>query len=168
MRELDHKEGWALKNWCFWTVVLEKALVSPMDSKGIKPVNPKGNQAEYSLEGQMLSSNTLATWYKELTHWKRPNAWKDWGQEEKGAQRMRWLDGLTDSLDMSLSKLRETLKKRETRWAAVHRLQSQTQLRDWTTTNEWIQVYSGDYFQNIFSEVTLSYVSCIGKQVLYH
>ena len=54
MWEVDHKEGWALKNWCFWTVVLEKTLESPMGSKEIKPVNLKGNQAEYSLEGQTL------------------------------------------------------------------------------------------------------------------
>ena len=54
MWELDHKEGWVLKNWCFWTVVLEKTLASPLDRKEIKPVNPKGKYSEYSLEGLML------------------------------------------------------------------------------------------------------------------
>ena len=64
------KKAWVLKNWCFWTVVLEKTFESPLDFKEIKPVNPKGNCPEYLLEGLMLSwsSNTLATWYEEPTH----------------------------------------------------------------------------------------------------
>ena len=75
MWELDHKESWALKNWCFQPVVLEK---SPLDSKEIKEVNPKGHQSEYSLErlSWSWSSNNLATWCKELTHWKRPWCWE--------------------------------------------------------------------------------------------
>ena len=71
--ELDYKESWAPKNWCFWTVVLEKTLESPLDCKAIQPVL-KEISPEYSLEGLMLklSSNTLGTWCEELTHWKRP------------------------------------------------------------------------------------------------
>ena len=87
-RELDYKEGWALNNWCFSTVVLKKTLESPLDSKEIKSVNPNGNQPEYSLEGLVLklSSNTLATWWEKLSHTgKDPDSEKDWGQEEKGA-----------------------------------------------------------------------------------
>ena len=78
MWELDYKESWAPKNWCFWTVVLEKTLESPLDCKEIQPVHPKGNKPEYSLEGLMLkqNSNTLATWWEELTHWKRPWCWE--------------------------------------------------------------------------------------------
>ena len=78
MWELDHKEGWVLKNWWFWTVVLEKTLESPLDNKEIKPVHPKGNHPEYSLKGLMLklTFNTLATWCEELTHWNRPWCWK--------------------------------------------------------------------------------------------
>ena len=71
--ELDHKEGWALKSSCFWTVVLEKTLESPLDFK-IKPVNPKGNQS-WKFIGSW-SSNILATWWEELTHWKRPWCWE--------------------------------------------------------------------------------------------
>ena len=75
MWKLDHKESWALKNWCFQPVVLEK---NPLDSKEIKEVNPKGKQSEYSLErlSWSWSSNNLATWCKELTHWKRPWCWE--------------------------------------------------------------------------------------------
>ena len=79
MWELYYKESWAQKNWCFWTVVLEKTLESPLGSKEMKPVNPKGNQP---WKDWCWSSNILATWCKELTHWKRPWYWerlKAWG-----------------------------------------------------------------------------------------
>ena len=78
MWELDHKEGWASTNWCFWTVVLEKTLESPLDSEEIKPVNPKGNQSWIFTHWKdwCWSSNTLATWCKELTHWKRRWCWE--------------------------------------------------------------------------------------------
>ena len=76
--ELDHKKSWALKNWCFWTVVLEKTLESPLDCKEIKPVHPLETSLEYSLEDWCWSwnSNTLATWCEELTHWQRPWCWE--------------------------------------------------------------------------------------------
>ena len=78
MWELDYKESWVLKNWCFWTVVLEKTLKSPLDCKEIESVNLKGNSPEYSLEGLRISwsSNTLATWCQELTHLKRSWSWE--------------------------------------------------------------------------------------------
>ena len=76
MLELDHKEGWALKKWCFWTVVLEKFLESTLDSKEIKPVNPKGNQIYWKGWCWSWSSNTLAIWCEEPTHWKRPWCWE--------------------------------------------------------------------------------------------
>ena len=72
MWELDHKEGWALKNWCFQTLVLEKPLESPLHSRDSKPVSPKGNQPWIHWKDWCWSSKTLATWYKEPTHWKRP------------------------------------------------------------------------------------------------
>ena len=91
MWELDHKESWALKNWCFWTVVLEKTLESSLDCKEIQPVNPKGNQPwpEYSLEGLMLKlkfqyGGHLMQGADSLE--KDPNAQKDWRQEEKGSR----------------------------------------------------------------------------------
>ena len=75
---LDHRESWTLKNWCFWTLVLEKTLESPLNSKEMKPVNPKGNQSWIFIKrtSGMLSSNTLSTWCKELTHLKRPCHWE--------------------------------------------------------------------------------------------
>ena len=78
MWELDYEEGWAPKNWCFRTVVLEKTLESPLDCREIQPVHPNGNQSWMSLEGLMLklNINTLATWCKELTHLKRPWYWE--------------------------------------------------------------------------------------------
>ena len=86
MWELDYKESWALKNWCFWTVVLDKTLESPLYCKEIKPVNPKGNQLNIHWKNWCWSwnCNTLATWGEELTFWKDPDARKDWRQEEKG------------------------------------------------------------------------------------
>ena len=78
MWELDHKESWALKNWCFWTVVLEKTLESPLDSKEIQPVHPKGNQSWIFVGTWSWSwnSDSLATWWEELTHLKRPWCWE--------------------------------------------------------------------------------------------
>ena len=109
MWELVHKEGWVPKNWCFWTVVLEKTLESSLNCKEIK-LNPKGNQPwiiHWKDWCWSWSSNTLATWCEELTHWKSGKETydgKDWGQKVKGQQRMRWLDGIIDSMDMSLRK----------------------------------------------------------------
>ena len=79
MWELDYKESWVPKNWCFWTVVLEKTLESPLDCKEIKPVHPKEFSPEYSMEGLVLklkNSSTLATWWENLSPWKRPWSWK--------------------------------------------------------------------------------------------
>ena len=99
MWELNHKQSWALRNWCFWTVVLEKTLESPLDSKAIKTVNPKEINPEYSLEGLMWSwsSNTLATWCEELTHWKRPWCWEGLGAGGEGDDRGwdGWMSSLT-------------------------------------------------------------------------
>ena len=99
MWELDHKEGWAPKNWCFQTVVLEKTLESPLDSKEIKPVDSKGNPTltiHWKDWCWSWSYNTSATWCEVSTHWKRPirvfSAGTDWGQEEKGVteDEMAW------------------------------------------------------------------------------
>ena len=79
MWELDHKESWAPKNWCFWTVVLEKTLESPLDNKEIKPVHPKGDQPWIFIgrtDVEAETPNTSSTWCKELTHWKRPWSWE--------------------------------------------------------------------------------------------
>ena len=88
IRELDHKEGWVPKNWCFWIVVLEKSLESPLESKEIKPVNPKGNQpwiftgrTDAEAEASILKPPDAKS---QLTG-KDPDAGKDWKQKEKGA-----------------------------------------------------------------------------------
>ena len=73
---MDHKEGWALKNWWFWTVVLEKTLESPLDCKEIKPVHPKGNQPWICIGRSYAEASTLVAWCEELTHWKRPWCWE--------------------------------------------------------------------------------------------
>ena len=87
MWELDYKERWALKNWCFWTVVLEKTLESPLDCKEIRPVHPKGNQSWMFIERTDSEAETPILWppdVKSWLIWKDPDAGKDWGQEEKG------------------------------------------------------------------------------------
>ena len=87
MWELDYKESWALKNWCFWTVVLEKTLESPLDSKEIQPGNPKGNQSWILIGGTDAEAETPILWPPDVKNWligKDPNAGKDWRQEEKG------------------------------------------------------------------------------------
>ena len=79
MWELDYKESWVLKNWCFWTMVLEKTLESPLDYKEIQQVHPKGNQSWIFIErtdAEAETPNTLSTWCEELTPWKRPWCWE--------------------------------------------------------------------------------------------
>ena len=110
MWELDYKESWVPENWCFWTVMLEETLESPLDCKEIQPAHPNGNQS-WMFIGRSWSSNTLATWCKELTPWKRPWCWKRLKAGVEGYDR-GW-DGWMASL---------------TRWTWVH---------PWPNTRSW-------------------------------
>ena len=113
--ELDHTEGWAPKNWCFWIVVLKKTLESPLDCRKIKAVNPKGNQPWIVIGRADAEAEALILWppnVKSQLIGKDPDAGKDWGQEKRW-QRMRWFDGLTNSVHLHLNKLREIAKDRE-------------------------------------------------------
>ena len=151
MWELDHKEGWVLKNWCLWTVVLEKTLESPLrrsNQSNLKEINP-----EYSLDGLMLRLKLQYFGHNaesQLTG-KDPGGGKDWGLDEKGMTEdeivgwHHWLDG------HELSKLQEILKDRKALHGAVHGV-----TKSWTHLSDWAELILSS---NDFQEKSLQQVS---------
>ena len=139
MWELDYKESWAPKNWCFWTVVLEKTLESPLDCKEIQPVHLKGDQSCVFIGGTDVEAETPIFWPRDAESWliwKDPDAGKDWGQEEKGTTEDEMVGWHHRQMDMGLGGLQELVVDREAWHAAVHGVtKSWTWLSDWTELN---------------------------------
>ena len=138
MWELDHKECWVLNNWYFQIMVLEKTVESPLDCQEIKPINPKGNQTWIFTGRTDTEAEALVLWPSlqklDPLH-KTLMLQKTEGQRRRGQQRMRWLDNITDSIDMNLSKFQEIVGDRGDWCAAFHGgTKSQIKLSNWRTT----------------------------------
>ena len=146
MWELDHKEGWAVKNWCFQTVVLEKTLESPLDCKEIQLVNPKGNQPWifFGRPGAEWSSSTLATWCEEPTHWRRPWGWERLraGGELEHRRWDGWMASLTQRTWVWVDSRSWWWTGRPGMLCVVHEVaKSWTRLSNWTEVNWMDLVY---------------------------
>ena len=156
MWELDCEEGWVPKNWCFWTVVLENILKSPLDCKEIEPVHFEGDQPwdffgrnDAKAETPVLGHLTRRLDSLEKTLMLGGIG----GRRRRGWQRMRWLDGITDSMDVNLSELRELVMDREAWCAAIHGVaKSRTRLSNWTELN-WTSNLQRIYLASLVAQM---------------
>ena len=144
--KLDHKAGWTLRNWYFWTTVLEKTLVSRWGCKEINPVNSKGDQSWKFTGGADAEAEAPRLWLSDVKSQligKDSDAAKDWSRR-RGRWKTRYLDGITDPVDLSLNKLREMVKGKKAWYTAVHGImKSWRWLSDGTTNNSQRQQIYG-------------------------
>ena len=155
MWDLDHKEGWVPKNRCFWTVVLEKTLESPLDCKEIKPVNSKGNQAWTFIgrtDAEAEDPNTLVTWCQEPTHWKRPWCWERLKAGGEGDNWVRddWMASWTGWTWIWASSRRCWRTRKP---GVLQSMGSQRVRRDWATEQQREQHWFAEHY---FSDVIVS------------
>ena len=150
------------KNWCFWTVVLAKTLESPLDCKEIKPVNPKGNQSWILIGRTEAVAETPILWSPDAKNWltgKDPDAGKDWRQEEKRTTKDEMVECIPDSMDMSLSKLRELVIDKKAWHAAVHGIP-----KSWTLLSDWTKIL--ERFHGLKQDFRVLHVIIIPVQLL--
>ena len=142
MWELDCEESWVPKNWCFWTAALEKTPESPLDCKKIQPVHSK-DQSWVFIGRNDAKAKTPVLWPPHVKSWligKDFDAERDWGQEERRWQRLRWLGSYTDSMNVSLCELQELVMDREAWRAAIHGV-----VMTWIWLSDWTELSRGWY-----------------------